>query len=398
VNAARTATAWPQVIVLLIAGIIAAFQVGKVPPSLTFLHADFGISALTAGWILSIFAAIGSLTGIVFGQLADQLGARRTVIGGLACIALASALGAACTSVAPLLLTRVFEGFGFLSVAVGMPPLIASLTVPADRRIALGLWSSYMPLGIASALVSAPWIIAAGGSWRVLWIVAGVLAALGALAIALLIHVTPAKKPHANLAANVRTVLAARSPLAAGVAFGAYAATYFAIAGFMPPIIMATGASVATAASLSAFIAIVNGGGNILAGVAARHASRFAILATGFGVVAVGGTLFYLTGLPLPVRIAGVAIGVFAAGMVPGTVSGSIVALAPTPQLIGTTQGLAQQLSSAGQLISPPLIALVGAERGGVAGAEVIVALAIVGLVASAVLQRTSAGAARAAA
>jgi MFS transporter, CP family, cyanate transporter len=225
-----------------------------------------------------------------------------------------------------------------------------------------------------------------------------VLAAIASLAIALLIHVAPEKKPHANLVANVRTVLAARSPFAAGVAFGAYAATYFAIAGFMPTIIMATGASVATAASLSAFIAIVNGGGNILAGVAARHASRFAILATGFSVVAVGGTLFYLTGLPLPVRIAGVAIGVFAAGMVPGTVSGSIVALAPTPQLIGTTQGLAQQLSSVGQLISPPLIALVGAERGGVAGAGVIVALAIVGLAASAVLQRTSSGTASAAA
>ena len=391
-TAARTATLWPHVIVLLLAGIVAAFQVGKVPPSLVFLHAQFGISPLTAGWILSIFAAIGALTGIVFGQLADQLGARRTVIGGLASIAIASALGAACTSVAPLLLTRVFEGFGFLAVAVGMPPLIASLTVPGDRRIALGLWSSYMPLGIAAALVSAPWIIAVGGSWRALWIVAAVLAVIATLAVALLIHITPEKKPHANLVANVRTVLAARSPFAAGVAFGAYAATYFAIAGFMPTIIMATGASVATAAWLSAFIAIVNGGGNILAGVAARHASRFTILATGFVVVAIGGSLFYLTGLPLPVRIAGVAIGVFAAGMVPGTVSGSIVALAPTPQLIGTTQGLAQQLSSVGQLISPPLIALVGAERGGIAGAGVIVALAIVGLAASGVLQRTAPG------
>jgi CP family cyanate transporter-like MFS transporter len=396
VTVPRTTTAWPQISVLLLAGIVAAFQVGKVPPALVFLHAQFGISALTAGWILSIFAAIGSLTGIVFGQLADQLGARRTVIGGLACIALASGLGALCTSVAPLLLTRVLEGFGFLSVAVGMPPLIASLTVPADRGVALGVWSSYMPLGIAAALVSAPWILGSG-RWRALWIVAAALAAIAAVAVAALIHVTPETNPQANLSANVRTVLAARSPLAAGVAFGAYAATYFAIAGFMPTIIMATGASVATAASLSAFIALVNGGGNILAGVVAGHYSRFAILATGFIVVAAGGTIFYLTGLPLPVRVAGVAIGVFAAGMVPGTVSGSIVALAPKPQLIGTTQGLAQQLSSVGQLISPPLIALVGAERGGVAGAGVIVGLAVVGLAASAVLRQTfAAGAANA--
>ena len=366
----------------LLAGIVAAFQVGKVPPALVFLHAQFGIGAVTAGWILSIFAAIGSLTGIVFGQLADRLGARRTVVGGLACIALASALGALCSDVAPLLLTRVLEGFGFLSVAVGMPPLIAALTIPADRRIALGLWSAYMPLGIAAALVSAPWILAAGG-WRSLWFLAAALAATAALAVATLIHVTPEQKLQAHVLANVRTVLAARSPLAAGVAFGAYAAIYFALAGFMPTIIMATGASVATAASLSAFIAIVNGCGNILAGVAARHYARFAILTTGFVVVAFGGTLFYLTELPLPVRIAGVALGVFAAGLVPGTITGSIVQLSPTPQLVGTTQGLAQQLSSVGQLVSPPLIALVGAERGGWPGAAVVVGLAFVGLAAA---------------
>jgi predicted MFS family arabinose efflux permease len=386
VTEARTATSWPRVVVMLLAGVVAAFQVGKVPPSIVAFHREFGIGALTAGWVLSIFAAIGALTGIAFGQLADKLGHRVTVIGGLACIAFASGLGSLANDVAPLLVSRVFEGFGFLSVAVGMPPLIAALTTVADRRVALGLWSAYMPLGIASALVSAPWILGAGG-WRMLWVIAAGLAALASIAVAVVVRVTPERRPPSSLLANVRTVLAARSPLAAGVAFGAYAATYFAIAGFMPTIIMATGADVATAASLSAFIAIVNGGGNIVAGVAARNFSRFTIMATGFIVVAIGGTMFYLTGLPLPVRIAACAIGVFAAGMIPGTVTGSIVSLSPTPQLIGTTQGLAQQLSSVGQLISPPLIALVGAERGGLSGAGVIVGLAVVGIAASSVLR-----------
>jgi len=188
----------------------------------------------------------------------------------------------------------------------------------------------------------------------------------------------------------MQTVLAARSPFLAGVAFGAYAATYFAIAGFMPTIIISTGASVGTASSLSALIAIVNGGGNIIAGVAARHYSRFTVMVTGFVLVAIGGTAFYVNGLSLPVRILACAIGVFAAGMIPATLMGSIVQLSPAPQLIGTTQGLLQQLSSVGQLISPPLIALVGAERGGLPGAGVVIGLAIVGLSASAALRRSS--------
>lgn len=386
---ARTATAWPLVVLMLFAGVTAAFQIGKVPPAIGALHAEFGIDALTAGWVLSIVAAIGALSGIAFGQLADRVGHRATAIGGLACIALASGLGAAAGSVVPLLISRIVEGFGFLSVAVAMPPLIAALTAPADRRIALGLWSAYMPIGIAAALISAPPILHAGG-WRMLWAIAAALAGLAAIAIAIGVRATPERRPPSSLLANITTVLAARSPFVAGVAFGAYAATYFAIAGFMPTIIMATGASIATAASLSAVIAIVNGGGNILAGVAAKRFSRTAILSTGFIVVAIGGTVFYLEGVPLVVRAIACAVGVFAAGMIPGTITGSIVSLSPTPQLVGTTQGLAQQLSSVGQLLSPPLIAFVGAERGGVAGAAVVIGLAAVGLTATLVLRRTA--------
>lgn len=387
---ARTATSWPRVVLLLLAGVVAAFQIGKVPPAIVAFHREFGIDALTAGWVLSIFAAIGSLTGIAFGQVADRIGHRSTVIAGLACIALASGLGSLSTTVAPLLVSRVFEGFGFLSVAVGMPPLIVALTAAKDRRIALGLWSAYMPLGIAAALVCAPFVLDAGG-WRPLWLMAGGLAALASITVALAARgVTTERRPAASLIANMQTVLAARSPFLAGVAFGAYAATYFAIAGFMPTIIISTGASVGTASSLSALIAIVNGGGNIIAGVAARHYSRFTVMVTGFVLVAIGGTAFYVNGLSLPVRILACAIGVFAAGMIPATLMGSIVQLSPAPQLIGTTQGLLQQLSSVGQLISPPLIALVGAERGGLPGAGVVIGLAIVGLSASAALRRSS--------
>ncbi len=372
---------------LLGAGIAAAFQLGKVPPSIGALHAQLGIGALTAGWVISLFAVIGALSGVAFGQLADRVGHRRAVVGGLACIALASALGSLCTAVAPLLLTRVCEGFGFFAIAVGMPPLIGAVTTPASRRLALAIWSSYVPLGVALALVSAPPIVAAAG-WPGLWRVAAAAAAVAAIAVAVVVRANPERRPAAPLWTNVGTVIAARSPLAAGLAFAAYAGSYFAITGFMPTILVAAGASAGAAGSLSAAIALLNGCGNILAGIAARRFSRFAILVTGFAVVAAGGALFYLTGVPLPLRIVAVGIGMCAAGMIPGTITGSIIVLSPTPQLIGTTQGLVQQLSSAGQLAGPPLIAAVGAERGGVAGAAVLAGLAALGIAAATALHR----------
>jgi hypothetical protein len=119
----------------------------------------------------------------------------------------------------------------------------------------------------------------------------------------------------------------------------------------------------------------------------ARHFSRFAVLVTGFVLVAAGGAVFYLTGVPLPVRLVAVAAGMCAAGMIPGTITGSILLLSPSPQLVGTTQGLVQQLSSMGQLVGPPLIAAVGAERGGTAGAFVLAGLATAGIAAAAALR-----------
>jgi MFS family permease len=372
--------------VLLGAGIVGAFQVGKVPPAVGTLHAQLGIDALTAGWTISLFAVLGATAGVAFGQFADRIGHRRAVVGGLVCMALASALGSFCTTIGPLLVTRAFEGCGFFAIAVGMPPLIGAVTTPSDRRLALAIWSSYMPLGIALALIGAPPILAAAG-WPGLWRVAAAAAALAAIAVAGVVRRPPERRPAAPLFENIRTVVAARSPLAAGAAFAAYAGSYFAITGFMPTIIAAAGANVAVAGSLSAAVALLNGGGNILAGVAARHFSRFTVLVTGFVLVAAGGAVFYLTGVPLPVRLLAVAAGMCAAGMIPGTITGSILLLSPSPQLVGTTQGLVQQLSSLGQLIGPPLIAAAGAERGGTAGAFVLAGLAAAGIAAAAALR-----------
>jgi predicted MFS family arabinose efflux permease len=385
----RTTTAWPQLAVLLCAGIAVAFQVGKVPPAVVALHDTLGIGALSAAWVISLFAVIGTLSGVAFGHVADRIGHRRAVLGGLVCMALASAAGSLCTSLTPLLITRVLEGFGFFGIAVGMPPLIGALTAPVHRRLALGIWSSYMPLGIALALAIAPPILAAGG-WPGLWRVAAVAVGAAAVAVALVVRVDAEPIVTAPLWTSVRTVVAAGSPLAAGFTFAAYTAIYFAVAGFMPTVLVAAGASTGVAAGLSAVVALLNGGGNILAGVAARRFARFTILRGSFVIAAAGGATFFLPGVPLPLRVVAIGVGMCAAGMIPGTITGSIIALAPAPNLISTTQGLVAQLSSAGQLAGPPLIAVAGAERGGLAGALVLVGLALIGVTSAALLRASA--------
>lgn len=57
-------TPWPQILLLVGAGVVASFQVGKAPPMLPEIRMELGMNLFLAGWILSTF----SITGLLFGS------------------------------------------------------------------------------------------------------------------------------------------------------------------------------------------------------------------------------------------------------------------------------------------------------------------------------------------
>jgi MFS family permease len=81
-----------------------------------------------------------------------------------------------------LLLSRFLEGAGLIAVAVSAPALLTSAAAPADRRFALGIWSSYLPAGVGLIMLLAPLTLPLGG-WRALWWLALAALAMSALAV-----------------------------------------------------------------------------------------------------------------------------------------------------------------------------------------------------------------------
>jgi nitrate/nitrite transporter NarK len=75
--AMRPATGQPQtsemiarpsvVAIALLAGILAAGHVGKLPPALPSIRAEIGLDIATAGWLASMFSATGALIAIFLG-------------------------------------------------------------------------------------------------------------------------------------------------------------------------------------------------------------------------------------------------------------------------------------------------------------------------------------------
>src|ERR1700755_62316 len=128
-------TPWTLVGLLVAAGIVAAFHVGKVPPALPSIRADLGASLRQAGWLLSTVNLITAVGGMAIALTADRLGHRRLVIFGTGLSLLASLLGSFAPGVDSLLVSRVFEGLGFITVVVAIPTLLLRLAEPDDQRL-----------------------------------------------------------------------------------------------------------------------------------------------------------------------------------------------------------------------------------------------------------------------
>src|SRR6218665_2918129 len=89
VSAHGTRAAW----VVIGAGVAAALHVGKLSPALPVLSEALGVTLLQAGFLLSLVQLAGMSLGLLVGLSADTLGLKRSMVGGLLLLALASLLG-----------------------------------------------------------------------------------------------------------------------------------------------------------------------------------------------------------------------------------------------------------------------------------------------------------------
>ena len=146
----------PPDLVVIVAGITAAMHVGKLPPALPVLRDALGITLLEAGFLLSLVQVAGMATGILIGVVADGIGARRSMIGGLAALTVASVLGGFAHDASQLMVLRTVEGFGFMLAALPVPGMLRDLVPPQRLNLRLGLWGAFMPTGTALALLCGP--------------------------------------------------------------------------------------------------------------------------------------------------------------------------------------------------------------------------------------------------
>ncbi len=369
-------------VAVILAGMVAATHIGKLPPSLPALREAFGLSLVQASWLVSAFQLAGMVLGLFGGLLADRFGPRRTMALGLLILALASAAGALASQATALLVLRALESAGFLLTVLPGPALLRRMVAPHGLSRVMGAWSCYMPAGMAAMMVSTPWLIALGGWSLAWWLCAG----LSLLALALLHGRIPADAARAadaqGMAALARATLATPGAWWLSLCFGLYAGQFITVFSFLPSVYQAAGLGAGLAASLSALGVAANVTGNLLAGVMlGRGAARQWLLGSASVVMALSAIMAFAPELPFALRY-GAALALSAAGgMIPGTLFATAPRVAPHPGAVATTTGLMQQGSALGQFILPPLAASAASAAGGWGAAGwLLAAVAVVNL------------------
>lgn len=376
---------WPRIWVLLLAGVVCAMQIGKAPPALSLLRADLGVDLVASAWILSMFSAVGALSGSVAGAFADRLGARRVTVASLLVMALAAAGGGAAHDAALLLLSRALEGAGFVVTVVAIPSLLTAAAIEPDRRFVPSLWGAYMPIGIALALATAPSILSALG-WRWWWELNAAL--LAALALAVAWSNSRAHpiltRPAERLPSLFRASLLRPGTRLLALMFACYAFQFLAIMGFLPTILQQRGMSSGAAGGLTALAVIANAVGNVSAGwLITRGATPRLLICTGIAVMVATECVVFSRGLPPSLQYFGAVAFSAVGGLVPASIFTAIPRVAPADAR-STTMGIVVQASHIGQLLGPPAVAVVAAAAGGWhASPLVLVPVAAIGLAAA---------------
>lgn len=384
-------TDWTQAALIIVAGIIGAFQIGKVAIAIPLLRQDLGLSLFAASWVAGAYAALGVVGGMAAGFVFSRFPLRLVIVFGLGLIAGGSFLGAAAPDAPVIIASRVIEGIGFLAVVIACPTLLRSMVTPRSQQVAFALWASYMPVGTALIMLLGPSLML--GDWRWLWTLNGIVAAAHAV---LILAIRPsgrrmqAAAPVKPTVHDVTAIFKAGTPVLLALTFTLYTIQYFALTTFLPTFLVdQMGLPLATAGTVSALAVVANAAGNISAGFIMRlGAPLWALFTVVFSTIGLSSFAIFHASSPVALAAAGAGLCLGLSALVPASIIVTMPRLVPSTPQLALAMGMVQQASSIGQLGGPAILAVWIGWLGWTGVPYLFCLIAICGLTAAAMTKR----------
>lgn len=367
---------------LLVAGVFAGAQLGKIAPLVGYYRDEIGFSLVLIGWLTSAIGIFVALLALPAGWAVGVLGARPSFVWSSVVLAAGGIALALFQSPAFILAARLVEGLGYLALVIAIPAILTTVSPPSWRGAALALWGGFVPVGFAAADFLAVALLDAASAR--LYLLANVACfAAFAVASALLLgrvgDMTPDRSPiefgegRPTVAGSLSTAV-----VAAALAFGAYVVLSVGFFAFMPAFVAERGNLLLSAG----VIALSVPAGNLLASLFMRRGSaRVAawLAAGGFAAAAVAAVPAFASSAAATVTAAALVFAV-AGGVTASALFAAVPYIVPKGGSVAVAIGLVAQTGGLGTVFGPPLAGHV-IERYGWAGyAWFLAMVAVAGL------------------
>ena len=352
---------------IILAGYLAAIHIGKLSVVLPILQKELHLTLTQAGLSISIVQGAGMLFALAIGAFSEKLGLKRCLIGGLTILGTSSIAGVWIDNIAMLYFFRFTEGIGFLTISLCAPAILKRISQPETISFKMGLWSSYMGLGVSIAVFTIPFILEFL-RWQHIWVILGLLCFVSALLIQLFLNLdttsstapTSVSSTQSSLSQIIGTTLTHPPIICLALVFACYASQWTSVTSFLPSLYVENGLSLKMTGLLVSLVVVANLGGTFGAGMLLQKGWTTQMLLTiGFVGMFVTSILTFTTNswLPFEIQFLNAVLFSMIGGVIPTTIFSMTLHYAPFASAAAASMGLVIQCSALVQFFVPPLSA-----------------------------------------
>jgi MFS family permease len=162
--------AWQILLVVYLASIAVTMSMMKIPPVMNILLTDLNTTMAVGGFFMSAFMIPGVILAIPVASFLNIYGPKKCGLIALGFTIFGSIFGSlAQGSPILLLIGRLIEGVGFAGIMVVAPSVISMWFEPKKRGLPMGIWATWVPVGMFIIYnLAKPLELAFG--WRGIWL------------------------------------------------------------------------------------------------------------------------------------------------------------------------------------------------------------------------------------
>ncbi|WP_127520543.1 MFS transporter [Mesorhizobium sp. Z1-4] len=339
---------------LLVAGILAGTQLGKIAPLIGWYRDDAGMSLVAIGWLTALLGLFVALASLPAAFAISRAGLYRSFIFSTVLLFIGGIGIATFESQTAVLAARLVEALGYLPLVIAVPALVSALAPAEFKAPALAIWGGFVPIGFAIADFLASAMVPVFGERAFLATVVAGFGAASLLAGWLAYGLEAVDEPPKPQGLPPIRASASTDVLLVAAAFGVYVTLSIAFFAFLPEFIQSGRSDLAIAAGVIALVVPV---GNIFTGYVMKgRRARFAMLLciAGFLGTAVSALpMFSPSGVVASTAAA--VVYAIASGVIASALFASVPFIVPAGGSASVAIGIIAQAGGITTVVAPPV-------------------------------------------